>query len=397
MLTTLQDIWDGIRSHVGRFGLSITAIAIGILSLAILISVMTGLQEKSDRIVRSLGVNVIGVLGQSRKSGFDQNALSIQHADVIERNLPNVLVSTMRRYSVLTTGTSSRISLVMTDENLFDVRQWPLFNGRQIDHYDLVNRERVVVVSNTLSDLWKWNVGKVVLLGNLSFRIIGVVKVGGNALDLESSNEKLMLGERVVFVPRSINPIWVKGANPPGNNVDAIFIKISDSDDIARTVRSSQQLLSDPKIKSKQLSWITPDSLISGVQKLRNTIGVTVGSVAILCLLLGATTLVSLMVANVRDRVREIGLRLALGATRREIAILFVVEAGIVTTFAGIIGSVLAYAAILSGEQYIPVPTKTEWSSFLIPIGVALLIGLLSAYWPATIAAKIKPSEALRN
>ena len=145
------------------------------------------------------------------------------------------------------------------------------------------------------------------------------------------------------------------------------------------------------------MSWVTPDSLISGVQNLRNTIGVTVGGVAVLCLLLGATTLVSLMVANVQDRIREIGLRLALGATRREIAALFVVEAGVVTTFAGIIGSILAYTAITFGQQYIPVPTKTEWSSFLIPIGIALLIGLLSAYWPATIAAKINPSEALRN
>lgn len=123
----------------------------------------------------------------------------------------------------------------------------------------------------------------------------------------------------------------------------------------------------------------------------------TVGSVSVLCLLLGATTLVSLMVANVRDRVREIGLRMTLGATRREITALFVVEAGMVTTFAGFIGAILGYIAIRFGDQYIAVPTTVEWTNLLIPVVVALLIGLLSAYWPARIAAKINPSEALRN
>ena len=397
MLTNLQDIWDGIRSHVGRFALSIAAIAIGILSLAVLISMMTGLQEKSDRIVRSLGVNVIGILAQGSSNGAQGVALNLRHAQILENNLSDVLVTAMRRYLVSTAGTSRQISLVTTDNNLFKVRQWPLVDGRQIDHYDIVNQERVAVVSEYLSDLWKWRVGKVVLLENLPFRIVGVVKIGGTSLDMESSGAQLMLGDRVVFVPQSINPLWIKSGNQPGSNVDAVFVKVKDSDDIIKTVRSSRRLLSEPKINPGQVAWVTPDLLVSGVQKLRNTIGVTVGSVSVLCLLLGATTLVSLMVANVRDRVREIGLRMALGATRREITVLFVVEAGMVTTFAGFIGAILGYITIRFGDQYIAVPTTVEWTNLLIPVVVALLIGLLSAYWPARIAAKINPSEALRN
>lgn len=123
----------------------------------------------------------------------------------------------------------------------------------------------------------------------------------------------------------------------------------------------------------------------------------TVGGVSLLSLVLGGTVLMSMMVANIRDRVAEIGLRLALGAARHEIALLFVVEAAVVTAIAGVVGTLGAHLIMFLLRQYIPVPVAFGAASWFIPLAIAMLVGIVSAYFPARSAAKIEPAQALRE
>ena len=105
----------------------------------------------------------------------------------------------------------------------------------------------------------------------------------------------------------------------------------------------------------------------------------------------------SLMVANVRDRVTEIGLRRALGATQWDIAILFVIESSIVTGVAAVIGTIGTHLLLVLGKNASPVPIRLGFRSILIPLTVSLVLGIIFSYWPAKMAANITPSEALRN
>ena len=394
---TLQDVRDSIRTQPGRFGLILTAISVGIFSLTILITILSGLKEHSEQIIQGLGANVVGILSQEQTEQAPRGYLTAEHAALLSNNLPATTVTTVRRYSVSTLGTARVLTLVATDESLAKVRQWRLHAGRFLDQRDMRYRERNAVVSKHVSELWDWEVGNVILLGNLAFNIVGVVAVTGGTLDTEIADSGLILGERVVFIPRTLAPYWLNSDQRPPPGVDAIFLRAESSLALPRVLATSRRLLEQPGEWPGPISWVTPDSLIRGVRKLRDTIAMTVGGVSLLSLVLGGTVLMSMMVANIRDRVAEIGLRLALGAARHEIALLFVVEAAVVTAMAGVVGTLGAHLIMFLLRQYIPVPVAFSAASWFIPLAIAMLVGIVSAYFPARSAAKIEPAQALRG
>lgn len=394
---TIRDIWDGIRTQPGRIGLALLAIAIGVSSLTILVAVLGGLKEKSRQIVQELGVNVIAILQQKRQNQYLNTGLEEKHASVLASNLPNCSVSTIRRYEAPTLGTNDTLTVVATDSSLVKIRQWQLQDGRFLDQGDIENRERSAVVSKSLSKLWNWKVGNIVMLRNTPFKIVGIVDVGGGALDTESGGSGLILGERVIFVPKTITPLWMTGNYRPGYFIDAIFISVPASQNFNIAFSKAQQLIYQTQNRAEHISWVTPESLIRGIKKLQDTIGITMGSIAILCLILGGTVLMSLMVANVRDRVTEIGLRRALGATQWDIAILFVIESSIVTGAAAVIGTIGTHLLLVLGKNALPVPLRLGLISILIPLLVSVILGIIFSYWPAKMAANTTPSEALRN
>lgn len=394
---TLQDILGSMRSQPGRFGLSLIAISVGILSLVALIAILGGLTRQSEQIVSKLGANVVGIIAQKGGGNELPPPLRLRHASLLADNIKDALVTTIRLYNVPTLGTNQRITLVATDEALINVRQWRLYDGRFIDREDLYRRQHNTVISKRLSDLWKWEVGNVILLGNLAFNVVGIVEVAGGALDTETGDSSLILGERVAFVPHTLPAYWLESKTSPSDGIDAIFLRSNSSDSFIDALSASRQLLSQPNQGVGPVSWMTPESLIRGVDKLRKTISITVGSIALLSLVLGGMVMMSLMVANVRDRVSEIGLRLALGARQRDIAQLFVLEAAVITITAGVLGTISAHLLLAVGSRYLSVPVQFGLASILIPLATAILLGIGFAYWPARMAARISPTEALRG
>jgi macrolide transport system ATP-binding/permease protein len=393
----VEDVLHGVRSRPGGAGLSFLAIAVGAASLCVLLAVLSGLNERARRLASELGADVIGIfphLDARRSASF--GVLQERHAALLAANLKDSRVSTVRQYRVATLGTQDVVSVVATDHRLAEVRQWRLQAGRFLDERDLAAAERNAVVSEALRQRWNWDVGQVVLLRDLPFRIVGVLAVGG-ALDAEFADPGLALGERVVFVPRTVVPYWVSEAKAPDKGVDGIFVRASAAQAFDAALSASQRLLSQPDQQVSQLSWVTPQSITRRVQHLQGIIALSLGSVALLCLVLGGTTLMSLMVANVRERVTEIGLRRALGASRADIARLFMAEACIVTAGAAGLASAAANLLLAVLPHWLPVPVQLGAHTLLLPPLIAVVTGIGFSYWPARAAARIAPSEALRN
>jgi putative ABC transport system permease protein len=396
--TALRDITDDIRARPGRAGLSFLAIAVGMTALTVLLAVLGGLSERSRRIVGELGVNVFAAIyAPAPEIGPGQTKLLLRHAELLAANLPACTLAGTRTYEVSTPGSQLPLKVVATQDGLMSIRQWRLQDGRFLDAMDLHGRERTAVISSALAEAMKWKVGEVIQLRDTPFQVVGIVGLSAGALESESDVAALATGDRVVWVPVTVPPYWLSSKVPPEPELDAIFVRVADGQEMARIVTRVRALLAQPDLGAPTLSFVTPDVLLEKVRRLQRTIQYTVGSIALLCLVLGGTTLMSLMVANVRDRVNEIGLRRALGATRADIALLFVLEAVLVTLAAALTGSLGTHALLAAVQARFPVPLTLGWITVLGPVFIALLLGILFSYGPARAAARISPAEALRN
>ena len=393
--STLSDIRDGVRSQPGRVGLAFLAIGVGIMALTVLLAVLGGLRERSRRIVEELGVNVFGIAGQSRTEQAARSVLQDRHVAALEASLPDCVVTGLSWGEVSVAGVQHPVKVVRADHALVEVRQWKMRAGRFLDREDMRTSARHVVVGTSLARQHGWSVGDPIALRNIPYQVVGMVDVGGGALDSESG-DSLALGDRVVFVPRTTPAYWREYGNRE-DRLDGIFVLVPTASQFRRMVARAQRVLVQPDQRVSGLSWITPDTLLERITRLQNTIKLTVGSIAILCLILGGTTLMSLMVANVRDRVVEIGLRRALGATPQDIATLFVLEGSLVTGAAALAGTLVTWLVLLAGRDRFPVPVSLGAGTVLVPLIVAVGLGLVFSYWPAASAARIAPSEALRN
>lgn len=390
----LQDIWEGVRSRPGRFGLSLFAMSIGMAVLTTLIALLGGLESRSEALSAQLGTNVIAVLPANNSS---RNSLGAQHGELLRANYPESLVSGMRQSLAPIPGRSSSLQVIAVEESFFAIRQWPLLTGRFFDQYDLKFRHRYAVVTDALLQQQGWHLGGTIALRDTPFQIIGVVGANDSALNGEYGDERLTTGELAVFVPLSVNSHWDAGV-PPNAPLDAMYIRPQSNDDASAVLPGLQNLLAQPDLRLQELSWVIPASLIKKVRQMQGTVGLSVGTIAILCLILGGTTLTSLLVANVRERIAEIGLRRAMGATEFDIAALFMAEGCVATVTAAVVGTVLVHLVIAQQLELLArLPLEWGLPTLALPLLFSLVLGALFSFWPALSAARISPAEALRN
>ncbi len=397
MWRTIRDIADGIRAQPAGVAISFSAITISIVSLTVLMAVVGGLRDRADEMIDELGVNVIAIINQAEVNETNKSGLRMHHASLLEQNLPDHLVATLRRYDVPTLGANSFLSVVATDSSFADIRQWRLSDGRFLDTRDIDGRERSAVISHTLASQWGWKTGDIIMLRNMPFNIVGIVETGGTALDTEVGDSNLILGERVVFVPKTLVPYWADGSMRTDDRLDAIFLKVPNSTSLKSSEKISRRLLTEPGSHLEDVSWVTPETLIQSINNLGNTISLVAGSVVALALFLAGTTLMSLMLTNVRSRISEIGLRRALGASRQDIISMFLMEACLITGIAAVVAIGGTYLLLVLGRNALPVPVSTGSGTIIIPLVAAFILSITFSYWPAKNAARITPSEALRN
>ena len=216
-------------------------------------------------------------------------------------------------------------------------------------------------------------------------------------MESERVGESIAVAERSVFVPWNGTGLCQDRSEADPANVDAIFIRSPDGAPVEQSIAVARRVLEDPHAFSGKASWVTPDVVLAGVRRFQATVSLTLGSIAVLCVLLGGTTLMSLMVANVRDRVPEIGLRRALGATPRDVGLLFLVEGCLVTGAAALISTVAGHLVLWLGLPHLRLPMRLTAWTFFIPLATAVVVGCLFSYLPARLAARISPADALRS
>jgi putative ABC transport system permease protein len=390
-----SDVLEGLRLRIGRTMLAAGAIALGAGALTILLGAMSGLQSHTDALVRVLGNHTIALVDPSA-GNYRLPGLQTSYAQLLSDNLAGLEISTMRSDTAEANGHDRRLTLVSTDQNLATVRGWKVVAGRFIDAGDVVYGQRNMVITRALSIAWNWHVGDVVGIRQTPFTIVGIVDTPPAGFEVSALAPAIVVHDLSAFVPRTLVPTWLGNRFPPSEEVDAIYMHPSVDNGITATIDRSNRLLTAAGAPLQHMTWITSESITAGLTSLRNMVAAVAGGVTILSMILGGITLTSLMISNVQDRVAEIGLRRTFGAMPSDVSALFVVESLLLTLMATGAGTLVAVLFLKSGPR-LPLPVEINLLTLLGPLAMGVLLGTLSAWWPARLAARIEPAQALRQ
>ncbi len=388
----LADLAEGFRGHAGRYALAAFAVSVGIMAFALLVLIVNGLDQRVREITDDFGADVVSIVREDALSGRRQG-LSLLHVEAIRANFPDLVVAPLRFDESRPIGGGDPVTVIATEPDLVAIRGWSIRQGRNLDVADLAGHARVLLASRHLDETAGWSAGRVVVLDDTPFFIAGVVDAQAPRIDAGGAGTLANLGERFVLAPWSAVPSWRGRRGDDARRVDQVLLRGGEPEGVVERVRA---LFTQPGLDPGHVSWVTAQRLVADIERLKRVIALSVGAVASLCLVLGGTTLMSLMVLNVRERLPEIGLRLSLGARRSQVSMLFVVEALVVTLTAGAAGTVAAHALAGLVGQRLPLSLEAGWASIVVPSAVALLLGAVFSWWPARLAARISPAEALR-
>ncbi|MGQ9660758.1 MAG: ABC transporter permease [Kiritimatiellia bacterium] len=391
--STLRDIWEGIRAQPARTALASFSVTLAVALLALLLMAISGLRHMSRTITEQLGANVFAILSPSNDA---ETALTQEHLRVMAAALPDCLLSGVTRFEDFCDG--SRLAILATDPNLLEVRQWKLKEGRFLDWEDLRKSERYCFITAALAREKKLLLGDTLPLRNTLFRIVGIVDAGGGSLSEPEIATVLGGDQLAALVPlTSTYGWWDSQARRGFHTLDGIFVKYPGRMGMVRARTVTDRLLAAPDLRVKGAQIVEARTLLGGLRRLEMTIGLSLGSITLCTLLLTGLVLMVLTVANVRDRVVEIGLRRALGATAADVKGLFLLESCVLTSGIATIASGATHLVVAALRRYIPFPIAANIWTWCTPVLFSLVLAGVFAYGPARSASRLSPAEALRS
>ena len=378
MRRLLPDLWTGFRTAPARAVLAFASLALGLFAATVLLAALDALRLQARTLVQSFGADVF-VLTPAPERSWNR-----REVDFFRRNLgADAWVSGVK---ILAPVPGVDFAVVAADEALGAVRNLQLVAGRAPDGAAVARGERQALAPLDLCQRQRWRVGEVIAIGAEGFRLAGCYRGGddtGPGLPAEA-----------VIIPYTAGALDADSA--PGR-VDALLFRACPGVDPAAVQRRVAALLEQPGLGSAGVQWTTPETRLAGVRRWQKAIGWTAGTGGALGLLLGAVTLAGMLLAGVRERVPEVGLRRALGARRREVAVLFVAEALVLAGAAAATGMLAAEIALRQLGERFPLPFHFGAETRILPLALAGILALICSLGPAGMAARLPPAEALRN
>jgi len=370
-----------------RTVLTLLGIVIGVASVIAMLAIGDGAKHAVLDRISAMGTNLLVIRpGMPNSRGFinivtlvPEDMDAIKELDNIMAVMPESRKSVTLRYAYNDQSTA----LNATSSSITVVRNWPIAKGVFFTEEDEQNYAKVVVLGQTVADTLfgkQEPLGAFVIIDNVMFQVIGVMSPKGASANGEDEDD-------IVFVPYTTGNLFLIGQKYLRN----ITVAVHNVEMITQTEQAIKQLLSarhgleDFKIRNMA-------SLIEDATQTQNTMTILLGSIAAISLLVGGIGVMNIMLVSVTERTKEIGIRMATGARRRNILQQFLVEAIVVSALGGAIGiSVNALVA------YTGTPVYYSPFPIILAFGCAFLTGLVFGYLPAKKAANLDPVVALAS
>lgn len=396
------EIYAAVTVNKVRSGLTMLGIVIGIGSVIALIALGTGAQKSIEANIQSIGSNLLMLRpGASRSfGGFSSGAgsaqsLTMDDVDAIIRNVPgaaNVAPEVGGRFQVTARGTNTNTIVTGTVASYSGVRNVQAESGTFISDQHVAGRSKVAVIGpDTAIDLFGEGsdpIGASIRINKIDFKVIGVTLSKG-ASGFGSSDD-------IVYVPLTTHMQYLSGEDTLSMiNIEAAdAAAMSQLQDQVNAVMLQAHNISDPALADFRIT--NQSDIVATMTSVTGTFTALLAAIAAISLLVGGVGIMNMMLTTVTERTREIGLRKALGAKRRDIILQFLGEAVMLTFIGGGIGILLGWGIARGAQQFVGLTTEVSLSSVLMAFGVSAGIGILFGYYPARRASRLHPIEALR-
>ncbi|HSV40872.1 MAG TPA: ABC transporter permease [Nocardioidaceae bacterium] len=394
---------EAIRSHRLRSGLTMLGIVIGISSVIVTVGLGLGAQNKVRSEIDALGSNLLIVSpGSSTNSsgirgGFGSGStLTLGDAAAIdtEEVAPDVaaVAPVVSTSGSLVNGTANWTSQVVgATRDWPEVRKREVSTGRFFTDEEIATGAPVVVLgADTASELFAIGnpVGQSITVNGTPMTVIGVLASSG-ASSTDASEDDL-----------AVMPLTTAKqlSGSTSSTVSTIYVQAASQEALSAAYQEIQALLLNRHgVTEADFSINTQESLIETANETNRTLTILLGGVAGISLLVGGIGVMNIMLVSVTERVREIGLRKALGATPSVIRRQFLVEAGVLGAAGGVVGVALGIGTAGVLPRFIDQPVAVSAVATATAIVVALLLGIGFGVYPASRAAKLTPIDALRS
>jgi putative ABC transport system permease protein len=399
----LREAWKSMGANKLRTFLTMLGMVIGVGAVILMLAIGQGAQYVVKQAIASMGSNLFIVLSSfSTTSGVRSGTgqaptLTVNDARALLELNTVAEVAPMQPGSrqIVYGAANWNTQVYGVTPGYFTVRDWAVVDGDPITETDVRNATRVAIVGQTVLDRLFGDepaVGKTIRLENIPFTVAGVLDRKGQSFDGRDQDD-------TVLIPLTTAQRKVFGSQFP-NSVRMIMVQAVSESAMAQAEEDINRLLRE---RRRTPEGQEPDftvrnlSAVADVQaQTTKVMSLLLGAVACVSLVVGGIGIMNIMLVSVTERTREIGIRMAIGARRRDILAQFLLEAIIVSVLGCVIGVALGVGGALLAMRLTSIYTEVTVWSVLLSFAVATLIGVFFGFYPARKAAWLKPIEALR-
>jgi putative ABC transport system permease protein len=391
---------SSIRSNALRSMLTMLGIIIGVGAVITMVALGSGAQKAVEDRIAALGANVFTVFAGQGRSGAimitDRTVLTTDDYEALRRDatlLSAVVPEAQQSQQVVYGNQNRNLQVIGTTANYTDVRNYTVPYGRMFTEGDDAARQRYAVLGSAVPEMLGGNpaamIHQTIFVRGIPFEIVGVLSAKGASGGFQNPDEQILIplqtAQYRVFGTKRLRSMSIEVQD--GVPIEQGMV------DLERILRREHHIRpggqNDFTIRNQQ-------DVLQTQQQATRVFTTLLASIAAVSLVVGGIGIMNIMLVSVTERTREIGVRKALGATRGNILLQFLIEALTLCILGGVVGILVGVATTVVLSRVMQWNTLISPAAIVVAFGFSALVGLFFGIWPARRAARLDPIVALR-
>ena len=393
----LRFSYQSLAANKIRTALTALGLVIGNASVILVVTISLTSRDYILDQIRGIGSNMIYAsyeAGSMTATQVDADFVKLADVEAVREQLGDRITAAtgvMTSYDqMLIGGREEDVRIIGSDDQYRNVRNLAVLAGRFMDPNDVALRTKVAMLTEKLARRLYGGqssaVGQRIKLHGLQFDVIGTFKERTSTFGLSE------LTDETILIPITVLRYFV-----PVERVDPLYVQSKRTDDVVPLTREVRQIIESRHRPGARYQVENLSGILSAAQNIALILTLVLIMVSAIALIISGIGIMNIMLVTVTERTREIGIRMAVGASRREVLMQFLLEAVLISVGGGMLGILAGVGLPLSVRLFVQeVQIPISWVSIAVAFVVSLAVGLLFGLLPANRASRMNPTQALR-